>query len=94
MSTVTLQRRRRADAAAVLAVCSLAVGETSKAKRASYLADAIDDSGRFCDLPGAVERAVSEFVSAGKLSEGSWDRVGSATGSGPLGRLVEQLRAE
>lgn len=84
--------RRRANDAALVAVTALIDGETAHAKRSAYLADSLDDSGKFGKLPGAIEFAVAELTSGGKLTKSTWDRLDAAVDDAPLRLFIRHVR--
>jgi hypothetical protein len=71
---------------------ALATGEAAYAKRTSYLAASLDDDGDYAGLTSVVERAVADIETAGTVQTGTWDRLTTIIGDGPLSALVERVR--
>lgn len=84
--------RRRANDAALFAISALVDGETSQAKRSAYLADSLDDSGRFRGLPAAVDSAVNEITSGGFVSRTTWDRLAAVVDDAPIQMYIAAVR--
>ena len=83
---------RDAHEAVTDAIYALATGETAYAKRTTYLAESLDHEGVYGGLTSVVERAVADIETAGVVQTGTWNRIATIIGDGPLASLVERVR--